>query len=119
MGPKFWLFDVSDYNRTDEDVLHGLGGRWISVRYVLHDGVTVNRSDKVAEIVNAFTEDGWTLEELPSEKYVLSEIYETADSDLCFRRPAREGESEHWTFRTIIHVSEGGNVICQYCEVGW
>ena len=86
IGPQFWLYDMTDYTRTHLDVLSGLGGRWISVRYQAKVDSKIDRAAKVREIVGAFTSDGWRQEALPKIKYVMSDLYETAADDLYFRR---------------------------------
>ncbi len=119
IGPQFWLYDMTDYTRTHLDVLSGLGGRWISVRYQAKVDSKIDRAAKVREIVGAFTSDGWRQEALPKIKYVMSDLYETAADDLYFRRGARGKEIENWQFANAIHVSTDGRIICSYCEVGW
>ncbi len=119
IGPQFWVYDMKEYTRTHHDVLEGLGGRWISVRYEAKDGAKIDRAGKIREIVNAFISDGWKQEPLPKSKYVLSNLYETASDDLYFRRGARGDESQNWRFAKAIHVSADGRIICSYCEVGW
>jgi hypothetical protein len=110
---------VTDYERAEQDVMSGLGGRWISVRYEAKEEAAVDRTSKVQEIIEAFLSDGWKREALPTQPYVLSEIYETATDDLYFRRGARGDEPSHWQFTNAIHVSIDGRTICTYCEVIW
>jgi hypothetical protein len=38
IGPQFWKYDLREYEIAESDVLMGLGGRWISVRYARQDG---------------------------------------------------------------------------------
>jgi len=119
IGPQFWLYDVGDYDPTSEDVVEGLGGRWISVRYEAKAATNPDRAAKVEEIIEAFTADGWRQEALPSGDYVLSEIYETSGDDLYFTRSARGTEATEWRLANVIHVSDDGRILCSYCEVGW
>jgi hypothetical protein len=119
IGPQFWQYDLSEYERVDLDVVHGLGGRWISVRYKRKAEATVTRYEMVTAIRNALQEDGWSSEPLPSVKYVLSKVWETSPSDLCFGRAARGGEPENWFFTQVIHISRDGRILCVYAEVGW
>jgi hypothetical protein len=119
IGPQFWVYDLSEYEQTEHDVLAGLGGRWISVRYTRKPGFSVTRQQLISRIAAALEADGWTREAPPSHKYVLSRIWETASDDLHFRRPARDKEPEYWFFNQTIHVSEDASVVCLYAEVGW
>ena len=120
IGPQFWKYDLSNYTRVDSDVVYGLGGRWISIRYQRNAGTTVTRDEMASEVDRALLEDGWTAKSPPApERYVLSEIWETSPSDLCYHRDARGEEPEHWFFNQVIHISHDGKLLCIYAEVGW
>ncbi len=118
IGPQFWKYDLSEYKPIDQNVLSGMGGRWISMRYELKDGQTIPRDQIISRITQALEADGWNKEPLP-ERYVLSTIWETSPQDLCFTRRAREPEPEYWFFSQVIHVSQDGRILCIYYEVGW
>jgi hypothetical protein len=119
IGPQFWKYDLSEYKQVEHDVMYGLGGRWISLRYELRADGSTNRDEMVARITAALTSDGWVKGALPKGRYVLSQIWETASDDLHFSRDARDGEPEHWFFNQTIHVGKNARVICLYAEVGW
>ena len=119
IGPQFWRYDLSEYESVEHDVVYGLGGRWISVRYKRKAEATVTRDEMVSAIWSALQEDGWSSKPLPTVKYVLSKIWETSPSDLCFGRAARAAEPKHWFFNQVIHISQDGKTLCVYAEVGW
>jgi hypothetical protein len=119
IGPQFWVYDLSKYDIVDNNVVSGMGGRWISVRYQKKNGAVVSRDDVVNDISSSLEIDGWTKEELPERKYVLSQIWEKAGQDLHFTRGAKDEEPEHWFFSQTIHVSTNAEIVCLYCEVGW
>ncbi|MBN1818029.1 MAG: hypothetical protein JW828_11775 [Sedimentisphaerales bacterium] len=119
IGPQFWKYDLSEYERVDQDVFSGLGGRWISVRYRLKEGRAVSRDQMISRITQALETDGWKREPLPNRQYAFPTIWETSPQDLYFTRKARETEPEHWFFSQVIHVGSDGQILCAYCEVGW
>ena len=119
IGPQFFKYDLSDYIQVDTDVVSGLGGRWISVRYQRKPEASVTRDDMVAAIQRALQEDGWSAQTLPAHKYVLSQVWEKSALDLSFGRKAREGEPKNWFFNQVIHISQDGKTLCIYAEVGW
>lgn len=119
IGPQFWVYDLSSYAQVDSDVVSGMGGRWISVRYQKKDGADVSRENVMSNIVSSLEGDGWTKKALPGRKYVLSQIWEKSDQDLHFSRGAKEKEPENWFFSQTIHVSTNAETVCLYCEVGW
>ena len=119
IGPQFWKYDMSEYERVDSNVVYGLGGRWISVRYRRKSGEAVNRHDMISRISKALTSDGWTPRSLPGYEYVLSTIWETSEDDIHYTRAPRDDEPETWSFSHIIHVSSTGDNVCLYCQVSW
>ncbi len=119
IGPQFWKYDLDEYDRVDHDVMYGLGGRWISLRFRRKPDAMVDRQTLVTRISTALKGDGWSAESLPNHKYVLSRIWETGPDDLYFGRRARDDEPPHWFFNQAIHVSQDAAIVCIYAEVGW
>ena len=119
IGPQFWVYDLSSYSIADNDVVSGISGRWISVRYRRKSSADISRQDLVANITSSLESDGWTKKPLPSGKYMLSQIWEKSGQDLQFTRGAKDHEPAHWFFSQTIHISSDASVICLYCEVGW
>ena len=119
IGPQFWKYDLSEYERVEHDVVYGLGGRWISVRYKRKAEAAVTRDEMASAIRSALQEDGWSSKPLPTYKYVLSKIWQTSPSDLCFARAARADDPENSFFTQVIHISQDGKTLCVYAEVAW
>lgn len=119
IGPQFWVYDLSAYEIVDHDVVYGLGGRWISVRYRKKPDAVVKRDELVSHITDSLLADGWTTKPSPSVPYVMSTIWQKSNQDIHFTRRPKPDEPEHWFFNQTIHVSEDASVVCLYCEVGW
>lgn len=120
IGPQFWKYDLSEYKLVDQDVVHGLGGRWISVQYQQKDGAALTRARIAERIIAALTADGWKPTPVPPpSKYVQSKIWHHSDKDLGFTRQSRGNEDEHWFFSQYIYISDDAKILCLYCEVGW
>jgi hypothetical protein len=119
IGPQFWKYDLKEYSIVTNDVVSGLGGRWISVRYQRRPEQTTTRESVVSHITTALQADGWKTERLPAGKYVLSKIWETSAEDLHFTRRAKADEPAHWFFVQTLFVSNEADTVAVYCEVGW
>lgn len=119
IGPQFWKYDLKEYSIITNDVVSGLGGRWISVRYQRRPEQSTTREGVVARITAALHADGWKTEPLPARKYVLSKIWETSAEDLHFARRAKPNEPAHWFFAQTLFVSKEADTVAVYCEVGW
>jgi hypothetical protein len=118
IGPQFWKYDLNGYQRVDHDVVYGLGGRWISVRYLRSKGVSTTKEAVTSQIVASLLQDGWE-KAARSENFTVARIWESSPDDFCFKRNARESEGANWFFTQTIHISDDARTICIYAEVGW
>lgn len=117
--PLFYRYDLTDYSMATSDVIEGLGGRWISVRFQRHPDAWTTRMELVSRITTAMLADGWTQSPLPQRKYVLSKMWETSPEDIHFERKAKADEPSHWLFAETVFISRDANTVAVYCEVGW
>ena len=115
----FQPYALDEYTLVEHDFLPGLGGRWLTVRYRLKVGYFVDRSAIRLRIVVALAQDGWSPAPPPGRDYVLTKIFETAENDLYFSHPARQGDREHVFYNQAVHVSQDASVLVGYYEVGW
>jgi hypothetical protein len=119
IGPQFWLYGLPEYEIAEKDVVSGLGGRWISVRYRKRSHQQITPYEIELRITSALISDGWKKDALPSGRYILSKIWETSTEDIRFTRGAKPGEPDHWFFAQTVFISPDAEVVCVYCEVGW
>ena len=122
LDEQFWPYSLEEYEYAQQDsgfdVVYGLGGRWITARYLLREGHHITREEMVQRITQSLEFYGWKQEDLPDRKYVLSKIYETAKDDLYFTRGKFSSEGVvHYSI--TIHISDDAGVLVLYCEAGW
>lgn len=94
IGPQFWPYDLSEYQRVDSDVLYGMGGRWISIRYQRKDSSAINRDEMVKRISKTLKNEGWS-----SKTLEIVSLYRTeGDKKMSEnRRGLLEGESHSFS----------------------
>lgn len=114
----FPMLDLAEFSLKQSDNLNSPGGNWSSLRYERKSGTRLDRKTIVSRIRDSYLKDGWRESSPPSEKYVLSKIYETGKTDLYFSRKYREGEPEQWFFNLAAHVDENAEIVCVYAEMG-
>ena len=119
IGPQFQAYELPEYSLQGKDIVYGLGGRWITLRYVLKPEATCTPAEIRNRIKTALEREGWQQKPLPNRKYVLSKIYETASNDLYYTHGAFEGDPNHWFYNQAVHVSDDGRTVVCYYEVGW
>lgn len=119
IGPQFYAYKLPEYSRQDTDVVYGLGGRWITIRYVLKPDTTISPAEIRARVQTALEQAGWQRKPLPRKKYVLSKIFETSSKDLYYTHSPFEGDPGHWFYNQAVHVSDDGRIVVGYYEVGW
>ena len=120
-GGQFWPFSLKEYELQEKeaDVVSSLGGRWLTVRYLLRDGYNITREEMAQRIFRSFEFYGWKRTDLPERKYVLSAIYETAKDDLHFTRGPFTSNDDVLFYGITIHISDDASVLVLYCEAGW
>ena len=119
IGPQFYAYELPEYEIAEHDVMYGLGGRWITVRNTLKEGIKIDPKEIRNRISKALEGAGWEAKTLPTRKYVLSKIIETSPNDLYYSHGAFPGDPPHWFYSQAIHISADGGVVVLYCEVGW
>ncbi len=126
LGGQFWPFSLKEYELQEKEasIVRGLGGRWITVRYLLREGYNITREEMVQRIIRSFEFYEWKRTDLPERKYVLSAIYEISKSDdLRFTRGPftsnEKYEKAHYFYNITIHISDDASVLVLYCEAGW
>lgn len=119
IGPQFGITNLPEFERVDDDVKRGLGGRWTTFRYQKKSSSNITKQELQNRFIESMKFDGWKSPALPTSKYVLSKIYETSEDDLCFSRNSRGKEPKHWFFNMVVHISDDANIVVLYCEVGW
>lgn len=119
LGERFRKYELPEYELVDHDVLYGLGGRWISLRYKLKDGAEAEKESIRQRIADALARNGWQPKTLPSGKYVPSELYETSSTDLYYSRGPFEGDRDHVFYNQAVYISASARVVCCYYEAGW
>ena len=122
MEPLFLKYDLAEYEVTERDVVRGLGGRLISLRYELKEGAGITREEMADRVVAALTAAGWDRKEGPARpKPVLGKMWPPGGKDLHmhFARGPRDDEPDHYFFAQTIHISDDASVLCAYCEAGW
>ena len=119
LDEQFWPYSLEEYQlqKNEAHGLGGLGGKWITVRYLLREGHPITREEMVQRITRSLEFYGWRQEALPDVKYVLSKIYETSKDDLHFMRGSFSSEVVHYAI--TIHISDDASVLVLYCEAGW
>ncbi len=119
IGPQFQSYELPKYAIQEKDVVYGLGGRWITIRYVLKPDASSNPTEVRDRIKTALEQDGWLQKPLPARKYVLSKIYETSPNDLYYAHGPFKDDPQHWFYNQAVHISDEGKVLVCYYEVGW
>lgn len=118
---QFWPFSLDEYQlqEKDSDIVYSLGGRWITVRYLLREGYSITRDEMVQRIIRSLKFYEWERTDLPEGKYVLSKIYEKAKDDLHFTRGSFTSNDVVLHYKTTIHISDDAKVLVLYCDAGW
>jgi hypothetical protein len=118
---QFWPFSLQEYEfqKEEANVVYGLGGRWISVRYLLREGNDITREEIRQRIIRSFEFYEWKRTDLPKVKYVLSTIYETSEDDLCFTRNSFTSNDTTDYYKITIYISDDASVLVLYCEAAW
>ena len=119
IGQAFAPYELPEYEMDQRDVVSGLGGRWMTIRYTLKSGRTADRDEIRNRAVEALEKAGWKKGTLPSLNYVLSKIFETASDDLYYTHPAHADDPPHWFYNQAVHVSRDAKVVVCYYQVGW
>lgn len=116
---RFQPYQLSDYTLSQWDVVEGLGGRWISLRYQLNADANADAPGIRARLTDSLAKAGWTPRPLPEGKYVLSRIFETSPGDLSFAHDPFPGDPSYFVYHQMVHVSDDGKVVVCYCEIVW
>jgi len=106
-------------NADKTSVVYGFGGRWLTYYYTA-EGEAEPRDLLIKRCQDFFRQYGWgpNPEEL-SDNFVLSKKYELPLESLRFKRGAFPHQKSHWFSRSYTYISENGQLIIQYCSVGW
>ncbi len=110
-------FEIREYELAEQDALHGLGGNWLSRRYVKTPDVDIDRAVLRRRLSEALVSSGWATAELPKQKYVLSKMYETSGDDLCYTHPPFTADDNVLSYNLAIHVSESAGIVVLYYEL--
>lgn len=119
IGPQFQAYDLPEYSLQDKDVVCGLGGRWITLRYLLKSGTTTSPAEIKTRVQRALEREGWQQKPLPGNKYVLSKTFETSPNDLYYAHGPFKSDPVHWFYNQAVHISDDGRTVVCYYEVGW
>lgn len=119
IGPQFYAYQLPEYETSEHDIMHGPGGRWLTIRKTLKEGIKVDPGEIRDRISKALEDAGWEAKRLPTQKYVLSKIFETSPEDLYYSHDAFPGDPPQWFYNQAIHIGADGEVIVLYCEAGW
>lgn len=117
ISSPFWNGGLPEYAVVDSDVVMGLGGRWVSVRFERRDGFSTTRAEINERIVAAQTENGWSKTTTVNDP--LSRVWKQSPDDLMFDRRPRPDEKVHSFYHQRIYLSPDASVVCVYAEVGW
>jgi hypothetical protein len=116
---KFTVCPLPEYDLLDGDTVRGLGGRWISLRYVVIPGTELpTKLELEKRFRDAMAEDGWREAPAPC-KIGFSKVWGQSDDDLQFHREPRGDELEHSFYNLRVHIGEKARSVFLYCEVGW
>lgn len=120
IGGQFWPFSLEEYEFQKEefDVVYGLGGRWITARFLLQEGHPITKEEMIQRITQSLEFYEWKQEDLSEGKLFLTARHENSKNDLYFERGpfSSEGVSQ---YTITIHISEDAGVLVLYCEAGW
>ena len=119
-GVALQPYTLTGYERVGEDTMTNTGGRWVSLHYKAATGTSPDPKDVRRRITDALVKEGWSPEPLPPErKYVLSKLWETDAKDLYYRHGPADGDPANLFYNQAVHISDDGQTVACYYEVGW
>lgn len=112
-------FALDEYELVDRDVVRGIGGSWVSLRYEAAAETVPGYAAVRDRVATALEADGWVRDTMPDSPYILSREYDSSDDDLFYTRGPYPGEQPHVFHKLAVHTSPDARAVCLYVTRGW
>jgi hypothetical protein len=119
LATPFAVFELPEFEQDNISVVRGLGGYWVSARFISTTGAqNLARQDLLDLVTSAYTNLGWATLQTPSHN-VASEKWESSKDDISFSFSTNFNDGRNAFYNCSVHVSTNADVVCIYTGIGW